>query len=61
LIFNLKHEYYNPSTLENDLALIKLDRKVNSSDNVNFICLDYDVKALIGDQIMAIGNNLYYE
>ncbi|XP_078374455.1 chymotrypsinogen A-like [Oculina patagonica] len=33
------HSGFNPTTMENDLALLKLEKSITSSDKVNTVCL----------------------
>ena len=47
------HPKYNFFTYENDLALLKLDKRIDFQDNIIPICLP-------ANDDLLIGNNLYF-
>lgn len=54
----MKHQDFDPVTFKNDLALIRLDREIDHSNHVGFVCLTgrmHGGQVMPGDTIYAIG------
>jgi len=51
----IRHPKFNQATFENDIAIIKLDREVEISKNVDFLCFDKQVPVEYGESLYAIG------
>jgi hypothetical protein len=49
------HPGYNDFTLENDIALLKLDRPVFLSDKANLICVEKNVIISPNDSFVVVG------
>lgn len=50
-----KHYRFDPETFKNDLALVKLDRDVEMSSQVGFVCVSKTAHVVPGDSIYAVG------
>ena len=48
------HKYYDESTTNNDIALIKLDKKVRFSPNIRTVCLP-ELRDYTGSTAVAAG------
>jgi hypothetical protein len=46
---------FNENTFQNDLTLITLDRDVETSDDVSFICVSNQSNIIPGTQVYAVG------
>ncbi|CAF0786128.1 unnamed protein product [Brachionus calyciflorus] len=60
----LEHPNFDQNTFKNDLAIIKLDRDVTTSDALNFICVPSETITDPGTDLYAVGwgfteNNFY--
>ena len=55
--FIVKHEHFNPdpSSLFNDIAIIRLNKPVILSENVSYICLRNNVDISPGQTVYAVG------
>ena len=55
LINSLKFPGFNENTFQNDLTLITLDRDVELSDDVSFICVSNKSETSPGTAVYAVG------
>ncbi len=54
-VFNQKYPDFDPNSFKNDITILTLDRDVEVSDNVGFICLDQHTNINPGTQVYAVG------
>ena len=50
-----QHPNFDGNTFQNDLTILQLDRDVEESDDVGFICVNSNTKTEPGTSVYAIG------